>query len=110
MPVPDAIKDFLANAKRLSADGLTVAEFGELLMSLLKLAVKLADEFQASGPQKKEWVLSIVGVLFDEVADGLVPIYLKPFWLMFRPGFRSLVLSLASGAIESILPLVRGAE
>lgn len=109
MPVPDAIKDFIDNAKRLGSDGLTVSEFGELLMSLLKLAVQIADEFQASGEKKKEWVLGLVGVLFDEVADGLVPIYLKPFWLMFRSGVRALVISLASGAIESILPLVRAA-
>ena len=109
MPVPDAIKDFIENAKRLGSDGLTVSEFGELLMSLLKLAVQIADGYQNSGAEKKLWVLNLVGVLFDEVADGLVPIYLKPFWLMFRSGVRALVISLASGAIESILPLVRAA-
>ena len=52
----------------------------------------------------------IVGVFFDEVADGLAPIYAKPVWFLLRPAVRSLVLSLAAGAIESILPLVRGTE
>lgn len=107
--LPDDVRAFFADAKAMSAGGLTVAEFGQLLVALLKLAVKIADGYQASGEQKKSWVLELVGILFDEVADGLVPIYLKPFWLMFRSGVRSLVLSLASGAIESLLPLVRSA-
>lgn len=106
----DDVRKFLADAKKLSEGGLTISEFGELLVALLRLAVKLADGYQVPGEQKKAWVLEIVGVFFDEVADGLVPIYAKPVWFLLRPAVRSLVLSLASGAIESILPLVRGTE
>lgn len=108
MPVPDELRNFISNAKKLAANGLTVAEFGELLVELLRLAVKIADGYQNSGAEKKAWVLSLVGVLFDEIADRLVPFYLLPFWAMFRSGVRSLVLHLAAGAIEAILPLVRG--
>lgn len=103
----DDVREFLANAKKLAEGGLTVAEFGELLVSLLRLTVKLADGYEVSGEQKKAWVLEIVGVFFDGVADGLIPVYAKPVWVMLRPAAKSLVLSLASGAIESILPLVR---
>lgn len=108
--LPDEIKKFLDSAKSLSAGGLTVAEFGELLISLLRLAVGIADTFPAEGEKKKEWVLALVGILFDSVADRMVPIYLLPFWAMFRSGIRSLLLHLASGAVESILPLVRDAK
>lgn len=109
MGLANKVRVFLSQTREVAADGITVAEFGELFFALLRVLVAAADSVPAEGPQRKEWVLHAIGVFFDEVADYMVPTVAKPFWFMFRPGFRSLALSLASGAIESLLPLIRGA-
>jgi hypothetical protein len=41
------------------------------------------------------------------VADKAVPTTVYPLWIICRPAVRSLVLALASGAVEQIIPLVR---
>lgn len=105
--IASAVKAYIETAKSVAADGLTWAEFGELLVGLLRLAVRLADLLNVSGPEKKAIVLEAAAALFDAVADKAVPLWLWPLWLAVRPAVRSLVLSLAAGAIEQILPLVR---
>ncbi len=60
-----------------------------------------------TGEQKKALALEAVGDLFDAVADRAVPPIAWPVWIVARPAVRSLVLALASGAIEQLLPLVR---
>lgn len=110
MGLANKVRVFLAHAKELGKDGITVAEFGELLFALLRVLVSAADTVPADGPQRKQWVLHAIGAFFDDISDLVVPVYAKPFWILFKPGVRSLVLSLASGAIESILPLIRSAE
>lgn len=105
--IVDAVRAYIETAKSASADGITWAEFGELLISLLRLAVRLADLLQVSGPEKKEIVLAAVAALFDTVADKCVPVLLWPIWALCRVPVRALVLALASGAVEAILPLVR---
>lgn len=104
------VRDFITHAVEVSKDGLTVSEFGELLFSLVRIAVAAADSFPVDGSEKKKWVLGGVEILFDEVVDLMIPVYAKPFWVLMRPGVRSLVLALASGAIEAILPVLRGTE
>jgi hypothetical protein len=102
------IDAFVTAARSASADGLTWAEFGELLVALLKLSVSLYDDVrQLSGAEKKAAVLDAVGRLFDAVADKAVPVAVYPIWIFARPAVRSLVLALAAGAIEQLLPLVR---
>lgn len=99
---------FIATAQSAAADGLTWAEFGQLLTALLRLAVAGLDHVaNLTGDQKKALVLEAAANLFDAVADFAVPIWAKPFWLLTRTAIRSLVLALASGAIEQIIPLVR---
>jgi len=110
--MPDAIAkkiaDFIANAKALAADGLTWAEFGEILIGFLRLAIHAYDGVIAmTGVEKKAAVLEAVGTLFDALADYAVPTVLLPVWFIVRPAVRSLVIALASGAIETLLPLVR---
>ena len=105
--IASAVKAYIETAKSAAADGLTWNEFGELLVSLLRLAVRLADLLQLSGAEKKAIVLDAVAALFDAVADYAVPLWLLPIWVLARPAVRALVLALASGAVESILPLVR---
>ena len=48
-----------------------------------------------------------IGDLFDAVADKAVPTVLWPVWILARPAVRSLVVSLAAGAVEQVLQLVR---
>jgi len=104
----DKVKAYIATAQSAAADGLTWAEFGELLVALVRLLVESLDAVSVlTGPQKKAMVLEAVGLLFDAVADKAVPAYLYPLWLLARPAVRQLVVALAAGAVEQILPLVR---
>jgi len=103
------VRVFVAMARESAAGGISVAEFGELMLALLRICVAAADSIPAAGAERKAWVMEAAGVLFDEVADFMVPTIAKPFWLLFRPGVRSLVLSAVSGIVESLLPLVREA-
>lgn len=105
--IASAIKAYIETAKAAASDGITWSEFGELLVSLLRLAVRLADLLQVSGSEKKTIVLDAVASLFDAVADFCVPVWLLPVWVIARGPIRALVLALASGAVEAILPLVR---
>lgn len=100
---------FIVMSRAKAADGLTLAEFSELAVALLRIAVETVDVLSVPGVQKKQMVLDAVGMLFDAVADKCVPVAAWPVWLIARPTVRELVLLAASGAIESILPLVRKA-
>jgi hypothetical protein len=102
------VQSFLAVAQEAAKDGITWSEFGELLLALLRLSIQAADTLSGmSGKEKKEMVLAAVAALFDAVADKAVPAHLYPLWLLTRPAVRSLVLALASGAVEILLPMVR---
>lgn len=104
----DKIAAFIAVSRSAAADGLTWAEFGELMVGLLRLVVTVLDTVtNMTGEQKKALALQAVGDLFDAVADLAVPVIAYPVWLLARPAVRSLVLALASGAIEQLLQLVR---
>lgn len=103
-----AAERFLNTARDKARDGLTWAEFGSLVAALVRLAVEMLDATQTlSGPEKKEIVLESVAVLFDALALPCVPITLYPFWFIVRPPARALVVAIAAGTIETILPLVR---
>jgi hypothetical protein len=104
----DKITTYIASAKVAAADGLTWSEFGEMLLALLRLVVSALDSVATlSGREKKFMALDAVARLFDAVADYAVPVSLYPIWLVARPAVRSLVLALAGGVIEQLLPLVR---
>jgi hypothetical protein len=106
--VPDKINAYIAAARLAAADGLTWAEFGELLVGLLRMSVDVLDAVLVmSGEQKKAWVVEAAGRLFDAIADKAVPRSLWLVWLIVRPAVRSLVLALAAGAVEQVLPMVR---
>lgn len=102
------VRAFLLSARESAKDGLTWAEFGELLISLLRLSITTLDSVaNMTGAQKKELVISAIAALFDTLADKAVPAVVYPLWVIARPSIRSLVLALASGAVEVILPMVR---
>ena len=104
----DKITTYIAAAKVAAADGLTWSEFGELLLALLRLVVAALDSVATlSGKEKKAMTIDAVARLFDAVADYAVPVTLYPIWLVARPAVRSLVLALAGGVLEQLLPLVR---
>jgi hypothetical protein len=106
----EKVKAFVAMARQRAVGGLTVREFGELVLALMRIAVSEADAIPVSGAAKKEWVVQAVGILFDELSDFLVPTIAKPLWVLFRPGFRALLLKLVDGMIEALLPLIRGEQ
>lgn len=109
--IADKVRAYLVVAKTVAADGITWAEFGELLLGLLRLAIETLDTTtNLTGPEKKAIVLEAVASLFDRVADYAVPLPMLPVWLFLRAPVRSLVLAIASGAIEQLLPLVRAGK
>lgn len=102
---------FVETAKSAAADGITWAEFGELVVALLRLVVTFLDTVSTlTGAEKKALAMDAVAGLFDAVADKAVPTLAWPVWILARPAVRALVLALASGAIEQLLPLVRSAR
>lgn len=101
---------FLSSARTQAASGMTWQRFGELLVQLLHQAVTSLDAISGlTGPEKKALVLTAVASLFDSVADRCVPLTLYPFWSVIRPATRTLVLAIASGAVESMIPITRSA-
>jgi len=105
-----AVLAFIASARLKAAGGLTVAEFGSLVVEVIRLAVAGLDTITTlDGPGKKAWSLACVGTLFDAVADSCVPLLARPVWWIVRPAVRTLVLSAAGGALEQILTLTRAA-
>ena len=102
------VSAFLATAKVSAKDGLTWMEFGALVAALVKLTVETLDSTKTlTGEEKRAIVLEAVGVLFDSLAVLCVPYATYPFWYIVRPAARSLVVAIAAGTIETILPLLR---
>lgn len=105
--VVNAAKAYIRVASLAARDGLTWVEFGELMIGLLRLAVQTADVLNVPGEQKKAVVMEAAAALFDNLADKAIPTVMWPVWLLVKSPVRSLVLALASGAVEQLLPMVR---
>ena len=105
--IREKILAFIFTAKEHAQDGLTLAEFAELAVALMRVVMAAVDGLPSSGAEKKQWVLEAVGMLFDEVAGLGVPVPLWPVWAIVKPAVRQLLLLVVSGALESMLPLVR---
>lgn len=108
--IASKVSEFVASAKARAADGISVADFWQTTTDLLRLVVAALDSIPGDGAAKKEYALTAVALLFDAVADKMIPLAAYPLWIVFRSSVRSLVLAAAAGAIESILPLVRTAR
>ena len=107
----DKVALYIAAARSAAADGLTWGEFGELMLALVKLVVSFLDDVSTmSGAEKKGFALDAVARLFDAVADYAVPVTAYPIWILARPAVRSLVLAIAGGVLEQLLPIVRAAR
>lgn len=108
--ISESVRAYITTAKVAAKDGLSWSEFGELLVGLLRLAVQTLDRVATlTGPQKKELAIAAAAALFDTLADKCVPLVAWPAYVVARPAIRALVLALASGAIEILLPLTRAA-
>ena len=103
----DKVSAFIAIAQLKARNGLTLSEFGELVVALLRVVMSTVDSLPAEGSEKKQWALDAVAALFDSLADGCVPVLAWPIWILVKPAARSILLLTVSGAIESLLPLVR---
>ncbi|MBU6221769.1 MAG: hypothetical protein KGR24_03380 [Planctomycetes bacterium] len=102
---------FLALAREQARDGLTWGEFGRLLVELLRLTVAGLDAVTGmTGPAKKAAAVGLAATLFDSLADRCVPLVAYPVWLLIRTPVRMIVLALAGGAVEALLPLTRSVQ
>ena len=106
--IASKVSAFLVTARVSAKDGLTLTEFGCLVAALVRLTVETLDATKTlTGDEKRQIVLEAVGVLFDSVAVLCIPLSMYPFWYFVRPAARALVIAIAAGTIEMILPLVR---
>ena len=106
--IADKVKAFLVTARVSAKDGITWAEFGALVAALVRVSVETLDSTNGlTGEEKRDIVLEAVGVLFDTLAVLCVPMSMYPFWFIIRPPARALVVAIAAGTIETILPLMR---
>jgi hypothetical protein len=106
--IANKVSAFLVTARVSAKDGLTWGEFGMLVAALVRLTVETLDSTKTlTGEEKRAIVLEAVGVLFDSLAVLCVPYATYPFWFIVRPAARALVIAIAAGTIETILPLVR---
>jgi hypothetical protein len=76
----------------------------------MRIAIEAADAIPVEGAERKQFVLNAIAILFDTVADRAIPALAWPVWIILKPAARQLLLLVASGAIESLLPLVRKAH
>lgn len=107
----DKIADLLTNIRKRAADGTTVADLTQDTVDAMRLAMTVLDTVSGmSGEEKKAEVLKMVGWVFDQYSDLCVPLIAKPVWWVLKPTARTLVLLIASGAIESLLPVVRSVK
>ena len=100
---------YIAVARIKAADGLTISELSELIVSAMRIAIGALDSIPVDGAQRKAIVIDFVGDMFDEFADRVVPLPLWPVWLLSKKTIRIIALAVAAGATEALLPLVRGA-
>jgi hypothetical protein len=106
--IASKVSAFLVTARVSAKDGLTWGEFGLLVAALVRLSVETLDSTKTlTGEEKRAIVLEAVGVLFDSVAVLCVPYATYPFWFIVRPAARALVIAVAAGTIETLLPLLR---
>jgi hypothetical protein len=106
--IASKVTAFLVTARVSARDGLTWSEFGALVAALVRLCVETLDVTKGlTGEEKRQIVLEAVGVLFDSLAVLCVPYATYPFWFIVRPAARALVVAIAAGTIETILPLLR---
>jgi hypothetical protein len=105
----DKVKGFILDAQERAADGITIGDFAEIAIDLLRIVIATLDTIPATNAEKKAWAVAAVAMLFDELADKCVPVVVWPVWMIVRPAARQLLILAAGGLIEGLLPIVRAA-
>lgn len=105
----EKVKAYVAVARLKAADGLSIAELSELIVSAMRMAIAALDSIPVGGAERKAIVIAFVGDIFDEFADRVVPLPAWPAWIIAKPTVRIIALAIAAGATEALLPLVRSA-
>lgn len=85
-------------------------DLGERIIAMLRLTTTALDDVDMPGPAKKAACIAAVASLFDAVADQAVPAAARPVWWLARGLVRAVVIEIAGGAVEQILPMVRSAS
>ena len=106
----DRVTTYIAAVRQKAADGLTIAELVELTIGAMRLAIAAIDELDMAGDSKKQLVTELAGSIWDEFGRLLLPSTLRPAFWVIGPTLRSLVIALAAGAVDALLPLVRIAD
>jgi hypothetical protein len=107
----DQITKFLTDVRTRAADGISISDLTQDVLGGMRLAMQLLDAVNGmTGEEKKAETLKLVAYLFDTYSDACVPLLARPIWWLAKPAVRSLVMSIASGAIETMLPLVRSVK
>lgn len=101
------ISAYIGVCQSLSADGVSISDFAQMVLGLLRLAVAAVDSFPMDGAAKKTFVLEAVAQLYDALAAAIVAQLPWPIWLLSRRTTRLVVLATASGAVEFLLPMIR---
>jgi hypothetical protein len=109
--IADKVALFIAAARVAAVGGLTWSEFSQLMAALVRLVASTLDTVSdLAGAEKRQMVLEAVGFLFDAIATRAVPLPLYPLWAIVRPSVRSLMIAVAAGLLEQLLPLIRVAK
>jgi len=97
------INEAIARARLLAEGGITLVEAGQIFTEFAQLAVDAARDLSNPGFEKKQFVLSAIGKLFDQLEPLLpYPWFAAPFRRFISPALRDIVLRIADGAIEAI--------
>ncbi len=104
---PSRLGKFMQEVNERAKDGISLQDFSAIFFGGLRLAVAAVDAIPIEGVERKRMVMHFAGTLFDKYADKMIPIYVYPFWFVVKPAAKMLLMSLAAGAVEAILPLVR---
>jgi hypothetical protein len=91
-------------------NGTTVSDVAQIVVGGMEIAIAWLDPQAAPGDQKKSQTVEVALWLFDEFADLAVPTLVRPVWWIARPALRSITAALAGGAVEQLLPLIRGSK
>ncbi|MBL6911107.1 MAG: hypothetical protein ISR34_11875 [Pirellulales bacterium] len=103
----EQVRIYIATAQELAEDGLTLAEFSELVIGGVRIGISALDAMRLDGSDKKAIAVDIALQVFDALDRFLVPVWLLPFWFVIRPAARAIAAQLAAGAVETLLPLLR---
>ena len=92
-----SINQWVASVRLAAVGGITVAEFGAVLVQTLQLAIRTANMIPNDSDQRRALAVEAVAKVFDAVADRCVPVVLLPVWWIVRPAVRAAILAAVAG-------------